>query len=398
MTERKPKPAARTHPDERSRITALTTISQALNPSAPEKPPRSYYTPILIQCTLPHSDPKERDWIKTNGNSTLIVSSGIDEKGTPYGIPYGSFPRLVMAYIITQVVQSQERRIELTSHFGGFLKEIGYTSNHRGSGEKGKRIRDQLMRLIMARITFQVREGTDEQGAVAGSNINVTSKYALWWDYKNPEQPSLFDSFLDLSEDFYNAILSAPVPLRTDILKALRKSPLALDVYMWISYRLYTLQNTGQEQVTLSYGKLQEQFGTGISEENYRSFRRELKLAFGKVAQYWKSADGEKQLLNYELHESGLTLYRSPLLIPIPRRKILESGAATEATRILAVKKFDDLTMKQARQAAGAKWDVQWLASQYFTWIENEAITPKDPRAHFLAFIKAHRERNEKAG
>jgi hypothetical protein len=302
MTDRKPKPAARTHPDDRSRITALNTIGQSLTPAPAEKPPKSYYTPILIQCTLPHSDPRERDWIKTNGNSTLIVSSGIDDKGTPYGIPYGSFPRLVMAYIITQVVQSHERRIELTSHFGGFLKEIGYTSNHRGNGEKGKRIRDQLMRLIMARITFQVREGTDEQGAVAGSNINVTSKYALWWDFKNPEQPSLFDSFLDLSEDFYNAILSAPVPLRTDILKALRKSPLALDVYMWVSYRLYTLQNNGQEQVTLSYGKLQEQFGTGISEENYRSFRRELKLAFGKVAQYWKSADGEKQLLNYELH------------------------------------------------------------------------------------------------
>ena len=105
---------------------------------------------------------------------------------------------------------------------------------------------------------------------------------------KNPEQGSLFGSFIDLSEDFHTAILRSPVPLRTDVLKALRKSPLALDVYMWISYRLFTMQNAGQEQITLGYGRLQEQFGTGIAEKNYRQFRRELKLAFAKVAQYWK--------------------------------------------------------------------------------------------------------------
>lgn len=394
MTELRPKRSPRVHPDERPRIEALNQVSNILRAPIPEKPPTSYYTPILIQCTLPHSDPKVRDWIKTNGNSSLIVSSGIDERGTAYGIPYGSFPRLVMAYIITEVIKNNDRRIHLSTHFGGFLKEIGYTSNHRGNGDKGRRIREQLMRLIMARITFQVREGTEEQGAVAGSNINVTSKYALWWDFRQPEQPSLFDSFLDLSEEFYNAILSSPVPLRTDILKALRKSPLALDVYMWVSYRLFTLQNAGQEQVSLGYGRLQEQFGTGIAEENYRQFRRELKLAFAKVAQYWKSADGEKQLLHYDLHEDGLTLYASPLLIPLPRRRIAERVAHEETTRILANRKFDDITLKQARQAAGAKWDVHWLESQYFAWIEQEGITPQNLRAHFLAFIKSHRERN----
>ena len=101
---------------------------------------------------------------------------------------------------------------------------------------------------------------------------DIASKFALWWDYKQPNQGSLFGSYIDLSEDFYKLFLANPVPLRTDILAALKKSPLALDVYMWVSYRLFTMQNGGQEQVRLGYGRLQEQFGTGISEANYRSF------------------------------------------------------------------------------------------------------------------------------
>ena len=107
---------------------------------------------------------------------------------------------------------------------------------------------------------------------------DVADTFALWWDYKQPEQGSLWGSYIELSEKFHQAILANPVPLRTDILAALRKSPLALDVYMWVSYRLFTLQNAGQEQVSLSYGRMQEQFGTGISEANYRSFRRDSRL------------------------------------------------------------------------------------------------------------------------
>ena len=399
MTQRPEKTtqsAARTHPDERGRIAALNSVGLALRGALPDKPEISYYTPELIQCTLPHSDPKTPHWKKTNGDFTLIVSSGVDENLKPYGIPYGSFPRLVLAHIITQVIKSGEQRVEFGKYFSSFLEDIGYTSNHRGTGVKGERIREQFMRLIMARIAFQQQGEIGEEGYIVGGNVNVANRYALWWNFKNPEQGSFFGSFIDLSEDFYAAILRAPVPLRTDVLKALKRSPLALDVYMWVSYRLFTMQANGQEQVTLGYGRLQEQFGTGISEANYRSFRRDFKAALAKVKKYWVSPDGAKELLNYELHEEGMTLFRSPLLIGTPKRKVAEKAAEEEAAQIVASRRFDDITLKQARQAAGTQWDVHWLASQYFEWIAREGITPKVPRAHFLNFIKEHRKRNEK--
>ena len=388
--------AARVHPDERSRIAALNTVGQALRGAPAEKHQTSYYTPLLVQCTLPHSDPKTRDWIKTNGDFSLMVTSGIDKEGQPYGVPYGSFPRLAMAYMITQVIQTGERRIELSAHFGEFLKEIGYTGNLRGNIRPAKSVQGQLIRLLTSTIAFEKSTGDSEKGAILRGKADIASKFMLWWDYKQPTQGSLFGSFIDLSEDFYKAILANPLPLRTDILAALKKSPLALDVYMWVSYRLFTLQAAGQEQVTLGYGRLQEQFGTGVAEANYRQFRQQFKIALAKVAQYWTAPDGTKELLNYELHKGGLTLFRSPLLVGPAKPKPAEIAAAAEAARILSSRKFDDITLKQGRHIAGTQWDIHWLSNQYFEWIGREGITPKDLRAHFLKFVKSHCERNEK--
>jgi len=389
MADHKPTLPARVHPDDRDRIEGLNTLARLYYGTPQSEAPVSYYTPILIQCTLPHSDPKTRDWKKTNGDFTLIISSGVDNNLVPYGIPYGSFPRLVLAYIITRVIQTGERRIALSSHFSSFLEELGYTGNHKGNSKAGKRIRDQLLRLLLASIRFEGRTGTDEQGHMAGVKIDVAPKYSLWWDFKNPEQGSLWGSYIEISEEFRQSILRTPVPLRTDILKAVKKSPLALDVYMWVSYRLFTMRATGQESISLGYGRLQEQFGTGIAEANYRQFRQELKLAFAKVANAWRSPDSEKQPLNYEFEPTRLVLYRSPLLIA----KAKTSRAQEEAQRLLSSRSFDQETRRSARLLAG-KWDVDYLTRQYFDWVEGEGIMPKDPRAHFLDFIKTHRQRH----
>src|SRR5712691_9091702 len=185
------------HPDDRGRIEGLNALATLIQGAPQPQAPLSYYTPILIQCTLPHSDPKTPTWVKTNGEVSLILASGADEKGAFVGLPYGSFPRLVLAYIITRVIQTGERRIDLSSHFSGFLKEIGYTGNHKGNSLAGKRTRDQLIRLLRASITFQAKG----DGHLAVMDVKVAPKFELWWDYKNPEQDSLFGSYIILSED-----------------------------------------------------------------------------------------------------------------------------------------------------------------------------------------------------
>lgn len=228
--------ATRVHPDERPRIKALNGMMTTLHGAPEQKGELSYYSPILIQCTLPHSDPKTASWSKRNGNAALVISSGFDRDGQPIGVPYGSLPRLALAYIITRVIESGgELEINLGAHFGSFLNEIGYVGNLRGTGRAARTVQNQMYRLMKASINIEGRNGDDEQGGIVGENIQIARRYALWWDYKNPDQGTLWGSYIKISEGFRDEIIKAPVPLRTDVLAALKKSPLALDVYMWVS-------------------------------------------------------------------------------------------------------------------------------------------------------------------
>jgi transposase len=134
---------------------------------------------------------------------------------------------------------------------------------------------------------------------------------------------------------------------------------------------------------------LQEQFGTGISEKDYRTFRSRFKQAFTEVAEHWRPPDSPKSLLNHELNETGLVLYRSPFLVAQPKASLLQE----KIQAILERRGFDQETRRRARQLAG-QWDVDYLEKQYFGWIEREGIMPKDPSAHFLDFITTHRKRH----
>ena len=378
-------PPARVHPDDRAKIAAANTV-EAVYHGVPQPPAKiSYYSPILIQCTLPHSDPKAAHWIKQSGSRTLIVSSGIDKQGKTYGVPYGKFPRMVLAYVITCVKKTGECRVEFDRNFKGFLNEVGYTAN-LNKRQKASII-DQLNRLIRA--TFSWEGGSSKEHSKGGGG-RVTSDFDLWFNDDHPDQITMFDSFIMVSQEFRDAIIDNPVPLRTDILKALKGSSLDLDVYMWLSYRLFTMKTAGEEAIELSYGLLQQQFGTGIAEADYRKFRQRLKNSMRKVAQYWQGTDGEKQRLNFDFTETHLILYRSPLLI-----ENKSSAAEDEARQIMASRSFDMETRKKARQIA-AGWDVNWLIGQYFEWIEKHGTTPKNPKLHLFQFIRSHVKRNGK--
>ncbi len=385
-------PTKRVHPNQRGYVKATNEIAQMRGQIAPDRPPLSYYSPELIQCTLPHSDPKTRDWARKNGNFALVISSGVDGNLQPFGVPYGSFPRLVLAHIITRVVATRERRIDLASHFSSFLKEIGYTSNHRGNGVKSQRLHDQLSRLLNAHISFQYREGDETVGRMRVHQMSVAPDFDLWWNYKAPEQESLFSSWVEISQEFYDAILRSPVPLRTDVLKALKKSPLAIDVYMWVSYRLFGMRASGQQELHVSFSALQAQFGTGIAEENYRQFRQELKIAFSKVAVLWHEGTDDppkKSLLQYEFIDTGLQLYHSPLLVGRGDRMTDKEAAADLFTR----REFSTATRAKARVIAD-KHNIDYITQQYFEWVEKKGIVPATPDAHYLKFVRSHVKRN----
>jgi hypothetical protein len=211
----------------------------------------------LIQATMPHSKPKELIFHRENGNFTLTMF------GNPkVGLPYGALPRLLMAWITTEALRTQKRRILLGSNLSDFMRELDIVPT---GGRWGSitRLKDQIRRLFSCNISCTY-DKEDEKGneMAAGANLNIADNYALWWNPKDPNQTVLFESEVELSEKFFNEIINRPVPLDIRALKVLSRSPMALDIYSWLTYRMSYLK----KPTTISWEALQLQFGAEYKE------------------------------------------------------------------------------------------------------------------------------------
>ena len=120
-----------------------------LDPDAVE---RAYMARQLVQCTLPHRNPgKVEAWVRRNGNAALVIQAGWDtQKSCSIGYPYGTIPRLLLFWVITEAVQTKSRRLQLGESISAFMRELGWIPSSAGGGKRSdaKRLRDQMRRLF----------------------------------------------------------------------------------------------------------------------------------------------------------------------------------------------------------------------------------------------------------
>jgi len=244
----------------------------------------AYMASELVQCTLPYKDPKNIPvWIRRNGNLTLAIQAGINLKtGESYGYPYGSIPRLILFWMITEAIRTKSRRLELGNSLNGFIAVLGL--NHEtGGGKRGdaKRLRNQIERLLSARFSFERNYILENRTGKSWLHMDVAPKGELWWSEKSPEQGSLWGSWIELGEDFYNAIIAAPVPVDMRALQALKQSPIALDLYAWLAREAFFAHKNGNPRFT-SFEQLHNQFGGEYAD--LADFRKKaVKPALAKI-------------------------------------------------------------------------------------------------------------------
>jgi len=226
----------------------------------------------LVMATLPHSNPKTQQFERRNGNYTLTITAL--RKGI--GLPYGSLPRLVLAWICTEATRTQSRELVLGDSLSAWMAELGLVPT---GGRWGSitRLRDQMQRLFSCAFTIAYTD--DERDT--GVNTLIASKYDLWWTHRAPGQRSLIPSTLTLSEDFFREIVEHPVPLDIRALRALKRSPMALDIYAWLNWRLYRVR----KPVCVPWEGLQAQFGAGypMTAQGRRDFKKQFLAAMRKV-------------------------------------------------------------------------------------------------------------------
>ena len=106
-------------------------------------------------------------------------------------------------------------------------------------------------------------------------SVKPVDSARLWWEPRNPDQAALWKSIITLGERFYQEIIRAPIPVDMRALRALKRSPLALDVYLWLTYRMFYLR----KPTMVRWESLSYQFGADykVLRQFKAAFLRELK-------------------------------------------------------------------------------------------------------------------------
>ena len=113
----------------------------------------AFMSRCFIQATLPHSDPgRVEGWGRRSGHYALSLQPGgylgKDNKWVNVGLPYGSIPRLILAWLNAEVVKTNSQHIVLGRSFSDFVQKLGYNTN-AGRGGDMTRIKNPVLAAVL---------------------------------------------------------------------------------------------------------------------------------------------------------------------------------------------------------------------------------------------------------
>ena len=262
-------PQARHHFTQADQVNQLVSASEA-------DPDLGFMARLLALCSLPRTNPGNRkEYKRINGPYTLYMIAGGGCK-----LPFGNFPRLLLAWISTEAVRTQSRELILGSSLAEFMRTLGIYSS---GGHAQIRLRNQMKRLFSAHVQLIYK---DERGEARVSS-SVADRAEFWWNERKPELPSLWNSKIYLGEQFFSEIINHPVPIDMNTLTALKRCSLGLDLYLWLSYRIFSLRVPLQ----LSWRQLYRQFGPDPAKASdkriVKIFRRQALRELKKIKTAW---------------------------------------------------------------------------------------------------------------
>ena len=288
----------KTPPPAQRAFTRFDQVNQLVRASEAD-PDLGFMGRTMALCSLPRSNPGNRlQYKRVNGPFTLYMNAVGDNK-----LPYGNLPRLLLAWVCTEAVRTQSRELVLGRSLSEFMRTLDIYSN---SGRVHTRLRNQMKRLFGCTVTMVY----EEPGGFVRVSSLVADKHEFWWNERKPDEPTLWESKIELGEKFFNEIIHHPVPIDMNTLTALKRSPLGLDLYLWLVYRTFSLRAPQR----LAWQQLYGQFGAhpdkAKDKATVQNFRRKVLRELKKIKTAWLG-------LNYTTAKGVLILSPSkPAIAP----------------------------------------------------------------------------------
>jgi Plasmid encoded RepA protein len=207
----------------------------------------------FAMTSLPHRRIEDPLWTRQGNRTKLLVESGRSGSGGWIGVPYGSVARLILLYLQTEAIRTNSPEVELGRSMRTWMMRMSLASG----GRNYQLVAEQARRISACRLTFLTdlvggaelrHNGAFVQNAISLAGIADTN------------QPSLWQDKVRLDEGFWKSLKNHPVPVREEAIKAIGPRSIAIDVYIWLAYRLHSLAKT----TPVSWTAIHAQFGAGF--------------------------------------------------------------------------------------------------------------------------------------
>ena len=289
-------------------FTQVDQVNQLVGASEAD-PDLGFMARLIALCSLPRTNPGNRlQYVRENGPYALVMVAGAKNK-----LPFGNLPRLLLAWVCTEAVRTQSRELVLGASLADFMRKLDIYSTSGGTTGGRTRLRNQMDRLFNASVSLIYEDAHNKQFI----SSHIADRGEFWWNPRRPDERMLWESKIRLGEDFFKEINRHSVPLDMNILKALKRSSLGLDWYLWLTYRTFSLKRP----LRLSWRQLYHQFGADPSKADdkfiLRNFRRDCLRELKKIKVAWPD-------LNYAMAKGVLILYPSKPTIPPTRLQLVE--------------------------------------------------------------------------
>jgi len=207
----------------------------------------------FAMTSLPHKRIEEALWRRDGHRTTLLVESGRHRNGQIMGVPYGSIARLILLYLQTEAIRTNSPEVELGRSMKSWMERMSLTTG----GKTYQLVTEQARRISGCRLTFFTDR---ESGAESRHNGAFVQDAISLSGVMDDNQPTLWQDRVRLDDGFWRSLRDHPVPVREEAIKAIGTRSLAIDVYIWLAYRLHALPKT----TSISWPAIHGQFGAGF--------------------------------------------------------------------------------------------------------------------------------------
>ena len=283
------------HSAKTPRDLGLIERGQEIAEQRPEGDDITFMHAILCQIGLPRGKVMGDRFERVSGKAALEVRAGSIWNGTemvPQFIPYGTIPRLILAYISTYAVRNRTPEIPFGDSANDALRILGISK----SGHRFAAFRSQIAALSACSMTIGFTGG-DTAYTFNGSPVE---QFEAWLPGQEG-QKSLWPSRLILGPRFYKTLIKHAVPSDLRALSELGSSALAMDVYLFLVARLHRTT----KPTKIYWHQLQGQFGQEYEGANAATdFKRTFKKALAQACSVYNDA-------KVEVIHGGIMLYPS---------------------------------------------------------------------------------------